>query len=589
MANYNKDTDYTALIEQAVNSGNYAGAALLEQQRNQKIADMKLDYDQTNQYSQYLPNNGTNPNGGSADAVYTYNAGQDGAKGRMNTNSAEWWAAKGMGDTNMMKTLEEANKQLAALLGDGVTFDGSKWSGTASMPATMHAAMNTGVNPVLPTYDYNAWEMENPAPTFDYSAWEKENPSPTFQSAYNAQIDQLMNGLLNRDKFSYDAETDPMFQQYKDIYTREGNRSMNDTLAAAASGAGGMSSYAMTAAQQANNYYMSQLGDKLPELQQLAYEMYMNDLNLQRQDISMLMDKDNTDYGRYRDQVGDWQNDRNFNYGMYRDQVGDWQNDRNFGYNQYRDQMGDYQWGTNFNYGAYRDQVNDEWRNKEWEYGLERDKVDDGRYDSETAYDRAMEMLMQGVMPDSDLLTSAGISQDTAAALKSANMPKATGGSSGGSSGGNGYTGGSSGSSGSSGGSGGSNGFTGGTGGSGGSGWNNGGLTDEQVKAAQKYYGVTADGKWGPKSQEAAGGLSAEEAWLAMSDNTFWGGMVDLGIGPVNAELVAELSEWGGVVENPDGSVSWANGWNASNYQQKLKEAKNKNLGLFLGNNNFLP
>ena len=54
MANYNKDTDYTALIEQAVKSGNYAGAALLEQQRNNKISDMGLNYEQTNQYGQYL-------------------------------------------------------------------------------------------------------------------------------------------------------------------------------------------------------------------------------------------------------------------------------------------------------------------------------------------------------------------------------------------------------------------------------------------------------------------------------------------------------------------------------------------------------
>lgn len=566
MANYNKDTDYTALIEQAVASGNYAGAALLEQQRNNKIADLGLNYEQTSNYSQYLPTGGNSANG-SANGVYTHNASQGDAKGEMNYNSAQWWAAKGMGDTNMMQTLEEANRQLAALLGGGVGYNSAAgtWSGVANMPATAQASMNTGVNPVLPTYNYDEWVAEN--------------PSPTYQSAYNERIDQLMTALLNRDKFSYDAESDPLFQQYKDIYTREGTRSMNDTLAAAASGAGGMSSYAMTAAQQANNYYMAQLGDKIPELQQLAYSMYLDDLNLQRQDVSMLMNKESMDYNKYRDEKSDWYNDRNF------------------GYNMYRDQMGDYQWGTEFNYGAYRDQVNDAWREKEWQYGVGRDTIADGRYDNETAYERAMEMLMLGVMPDSQLLASAGISQATADALKGAATTGGSSGGSGGSSGG-GSSGGSSGSSGgsggSSGGSGGSNGFTGGTGGSGGSGWDNGGLTEDQIKAMQAYYGVTADGKWGPKSQAAAGGLSAYDAWLAMSDNTFWAGMTDLGIGPVNAELVAELAEWGGVVENPDGSVSWANGWNASNYKQKLEEAKNKNpfqaaTGLFLGNNDFLP
>lgn len=43
--------------------------------------------------------------------------------------------------------------------------------------------------------------------------------------------------------------------------------------------------------------------------------------------------------------------------------------------------------------------------------------------------------------------------------------------------------------------------------------YNNGNLTTDQVKELQEYYGVTQDGKWGQNSMEAAGGLSADEAW----------------------------------------------------------------------------
>ena len=50
-------------------------------------------------------------------------------------------------------------------------------------------------------------------------------------------------------------------------------------------------------------------------------------------------------------------------------------------------------------------------------------------------------------------------------------------------------------------------------GGKGGSGYDNGGLTSAQIKELQKALGVTADGKYGPKSSKAAGGLSAEEAY----------------------------------------------------------------------------
>lgn len=48
---------------------------------------------------------------------------------------------------------------------------------------------------------------------------------------------------------------------------------------------------------------------------------------------------------------------------------------------------------------------------------------------------------------------------------------------------------------------------------SGKSGYSNGSLTNEQVKQLQKYYGVTADGKWGTNSKKAAGGLTADQAW----------------------------------------------------------------------------
>ena len=66
------------------------------------------------------------------------------------------------------------------------------------------------------------------------------------------------------------------------------------------------------------------------------------------------------------------------------------------------------------------------------------------------------------------------------------------------------------------GGSGGSGGGSGGSGGSsGGVGYDNGGLTAEEVAAMQRYFGVTADGKWGPASQASAGGLNADEAWWA--------------------------------------------------------------------------
>lgn len=451
---------------------------------------------------------------GSSQAVYTHNDSQASIKDQMNENSKLWWDAKAAGDTDWMKSLEAANQQLAALLGDGVNYNPSSgtWSGAANMPTAQQGAMNTGINPQLPHYDYDAWL--------------KENPAPTFQSAYNAKIDELINAMLTRDKFSYSAENDPLFQQYKDIYTREGNRSMNDTLAAAAAGAGGMSSYAMTAAQQANNYYMAQLGDKIPELHQLAYDMYLNDLNLQRQDIGMLIDKDNIDYNRYRDSMSDWYNDRNFGYGMYRDQMGDYQWGTEFNYRAGRDAIEDAWREKEWQYGVSRDQIEDAWREKEWDYGVERDQIADQRYDQEWQYGLTRDQIEDAWR---EKQFNYGVSQD-----QLANYWKQKE-------------------------------------------WDYG-VSRDQIEDAWR------EKEWGYKTGSGYNwGGGNDSGGDPESSQKFWDSIDALGIGTMSAGFVLEIAEYGGIIENADGTVQWAPGWNADNYEEKLRQAKNHS---FL---NFLP
>lgn len=170
-----------------------------------------------------------------------------------------------------------------------------------------------------------------------------------YLSKYQARIDALADAILNRDPFSYDKEQDPLYQQYKDTYTRAGQRGMQDTLAQVSARTGGLaSSYAESAAQQTYNNYMAQLADKVPELYQLAYSMYMDDLTQDRNDLSMLMGLDDTAYGR-------WSDERNFGYNAYRDQVADRQWQQQFDYNASRDQVADSQWQTQFDYQKAQD------------------------------------------------------------------------------------------------------------------------------------------------------------------------------------------------------------------------------------------
>lgn len=55
MSDYDKNTDYTALIRQAAAIGDYTGAADYEKKRNAKILGEGLSYAATNEYADYLP------------------------------------------------------------------------------------------------------------------------------------------------------------------------------------------------------------------------------------------------------------------------------------------------------------------------------------------------------------------------------------------------------------------------------------------------------------------------------------------------------------------------------------------------------
>lgn len=90
------------------------------------------------------------------------------------------------------------------------------------------------------------------------------------------------------------------------------------------------------------------------------------------------------------------------------------------------------------------------------------------------------------------------------------------------------------------------------SGGYSGSGYNNGGLSADQVRQMQEYYGTTADGLWGVNSKAAAGGMSAAEAWNAYR------------------EALAQ--------DELNGDMSWENfldRMGGTDYEQRLRDAVN--------------
>lgn len=143
--------------------------------------------------------------------------------------------------------------------------------------------------------------------------------APSYIDPYKQQIAQLQNTILNRGPFSYNAESDPLYQQYAKQYDDAGRRAMQDTLAQVSARTGGLaSSYAGSAAQQAYNNYMARLADKVPELQQLAYQMYQDEQTRDMNNLNMLRALSGDDYGRYQDTLAQFNTDRDYDTGLWR-------------------------------------------------------------------------------------------------------------------------------------------------------------------------------------------------------------------------------------------------------------------------------
>ena len=125
-----------------------------------------------------------------------------------------------------------------------------------------------------------------------------------YNSQYAGQIQQAYQDISQRQPFSYDVNSDAMYEALKNQYISGGQMAMMDTMGQAATLTGGYgNSYAQGAGQQAYQQYLQGLNDQMPDLYQMALENYMAQGDQMLQNYSMLMDMDNMEYGRYMDNM----------------------------------------------------------------------------------------------------------------------------------------------------------------------------------------------------------------------------------------------------------------------------------------------
>ena len=222
-------------------------------------------------------------------------------------------------------------------------------------------------------------EDDNSYPSFEYKPSENAQAATDaldthlgqkpgeYTSKWQDQIDDVINKILNREKFSYDLNGDALYQQYKDKYIQQGKMAMGDAIGQASAMTGGYgNSYAQSVGQQQYQASLENLNDIVPELYQMAYDKY----NQEGQDLynqySLLGTQEEQDYGRYRDTVSDWNTDR----GYLADRA---DSERSFDYGTQYDN-----WTSGYN--VHRDAIEDALAKETLEYQKERDKISDEQW-----------------------------------------------------------------------------------------------------------------------------------------------------------------------------------------------------------------
>lgn len=213
-----------------------------------------------------------------------------------------------------------------------------------------------------------------------------------YSGKYTQQAEALLGQIISRKPFSYDANSDPLYQIYKDRYIMGGQRAMENAMGQAAQLTGGYgNTYAQTVGQQQYQQYMEGLNDKVPELAQQAYTRYQGEGDRLRQSYQLLQSADDTAYGRWADGYNRWNNET-------------------------QQAQSAYESAYDRDYSRYNDQRN-----------YDQQQSHSAR---QYAYQTAMSVIQTGNVPTDDLLRAAGISRADAELMAAYYKPKSSGGGS---------------------------------------------------------------------------------------------------------------------------------------------------------------
>ena len=181
-----------------------------------------------------------------------------------------------------------------------------KWKGQTYKPSAFKAQESPYKNQKYSeNYAYDVSGTKN-----DLNKHNANKPG-AYQSQFQPKIDEILSTLGNRKKFAYDPQNDGLYNQLKDKAMATGKANMQNAMGQAVANTSGFgNSYAQTVGSQAYNQSMIDLQNQIPGLMELAYGNYQNEGADMMNRLNMYQAQDNTDYGRHRDKVSDWQTEQ---------------------------------------------------------------------------------------------------------------------------------------------------------------------------------------------------------------------------------------------------------------------------------------
>lgn len=280
------------------------------------------------------------------------------------------------------------------LVVDGIV--GTNTWGALTKPASMQNQTSSAVkNPIQTNPGNMLSKLEASKPIYNQSDAVKQaldmlnqheaNKPGDYQSTWDEQIKEIWNTIQNRGDFQFNISGNPLYEQYKDQYIQNGKQAMQDYMAQNAALSGGYgSSWGATAGNLANQKYLMQLNDVIPELYDIAYNQYRDEGTDLYNQIGTMMSMDEADYGKYRDQVGDYYTQLQYlankadsmsseEYNRYLNDLSSWRNDLNYYYGKEQDALSQSNWEKQFNYQQQQDELSQQLAQQQLSYQRQQD------------------------------------------------------------------------------------------------------------------------------------------------------------------------------------------------------------------------